>query len=712
MTNGTENAIARNEQASIDAFEQAWQNGQTPQIRDFLSPTLSGLGDASLPMSTLLELVLVDLWHRWRRARTSTGLAASSAVPSASALKNRSDALPVRPLLEDYVREFPELGSLRELPLDAVAEEYRARLRWGSGANDAEYVARFPARAEELPACLAAVRDEVYGLLSSADAGTIEFVEPLAPVAACAAPASHVASPPPRGHPSRPPASTRVPGAGAQPMVVGRYQIIGPLDEGGQACVYRAVHPELARELVIKLGRNPIQAPTMGTWCPTVQDRLLAESRILAELDDPAIARVFDAGIHEGLPYVAMEYVRGPHLRQYFEQHRPNARQSAAIIATCARGLAKAHARGITHQDLKPKNIVIDETGQPRILDFGLATFRHAWNESMAEPGTISGTPEYMPPEQAAGETSLIGPRSDVFALGGVLYFLLAGHAPFHGKDVLDSLTKARACHFDSAALRKRDIPPALVRICLRAMQADPQARYQTAEAMADDLERFLTRPKRLRRAILAAGVGGLLLAVAALAWKLSPSGRPGVPGARAAKADVSRHARQVLGRPLSQEFAITFEMLGQDGNSPTEVKLVDGQRVVCRVTPDRDCYLGIWHLGQGAGTMRGTQYPGSWSATQLFPNSHESDDRLRAGIARTIPGDFKYAHKAKLSEGAEYLYIVASTEPGRNRISPLAGAQGKSGEDQEKSRDVTIESDESPLVSEMFLSFRVMPKQ
>jgi hypothetical protein len=225
-------------------------------------------------------------------------------------------------------------------------------------------------------------------------------------------------------------------------------------------------------------------------------------------------------------------------------------------------------------------------------------------------------------------------------------------------------------------------------------MQADPQARYQTAAAMADDLERFLARPMRIRRAILAAGVAVLLLAVVAVLRMVYPS------GGAAAKADGRQLASQVLGRPLSQEFAVGFELLGQDGNSPTEVKLVDGQRVVCRVTPDRDCYLGIWHLDR-----RG-------KATLLFPNRYESDDRLRAGIARTIPGDLKYAAKAKLSEGDEYLYIVASTEPGRNKISPLADAQGKSSEDKEHSRDVTIEGDASPLVSEMLLSFHVLPKQ
>jgi hypothetical protein len=139
----------------------------------------------------------------------------------------------------------------------------------------------------------------------------------------------------------------------------------------------------------------------------------------------------------------------------------------------------------------------------------------------------------------------------------------------------------------------------------------------------------------------------------------------------------------------LSQEFAVDFKLLGQDGNSPTEVKLVDGQRIVCRVTADRDCYLGIWLLDE-----RG-------KATPLFPNRYESDDRLRAGVARSIPGDLKYAAKAKLSAGAEYLYVVATTQPGRNRLSPL-----------EQSREVTLDSDTSPLVSEMFLSFHVVPKR
>jgi tRNA A-37 threonylcarbamoyl transferase component Bud32 len=658
MTNRPENTVAQKEQASLDAFERAWQEGQAPQIRCFFSPAQGGSDGSTISPSVLLELVLVDLWHRWRRASRSTGPAALGWVPPGVAAKDPVDDLPSQPLLEDYARALPEIGSLSDLPLDAVAEEYRARVRWGSGASEGEYIARFPGHAAELPGRLAAVRNEVYTASVLAETPTGEFKEGLTPVAVSSSTADFPAA----------------------PRSIGRYQVIGTLDEGGQARVYRAVHPELARELVIKLGRDPIAAGEDG------QDRLIAESRMLAELDDPAIAKVFDAGVYEKLPYVAMEYVRGPNLRQYFDEHRPSARQSAAILAACARGVAKAHARGITHQDLKPKNIVIDERGQPRILDFGLATFRHAWSERAAESGQISGTPEYMPPEQAAGRTSLIGPRSDVFALGGVLYFLLVGHAPFQGKNVLDVLAKAQTCDFDSAAIGKRDIPPALARICLRAMQADPQARYPTAAAMAGDLERFLARPRRIRRAMLAAAAAGLLLAIGALGRMLYLSG---VSAGAGTKPDPGRHARQVLGRPLSQEFAVDFKLLGQDGNSPTEVKLADGQRIVCRVTPDRDCYLGIWLLDEQG------------KATPLFPNRYESDDRLRAGVARTIPGDLKYAAKAKLSARAEYLYVVATTQPGRNRLSPL-----------EQSRDVTLDSDTSPLASEMFLSFHVVPKR
>jgi hypothetical protein len=180
--------------------------------------------------------------------------------------------------------------------------------------------------------------------------------------------------------------------------------------------------------------------------------------------------------------------------------------------------LAVAHRRGIVHQDIKPRNILIDESGQPRLIDFGLACWRHTWS---AEPqsGSISGTPAYMAPEQARGESDRVDQRSDLFALGGVLYYLLAGKAPFSGRDLQQTLERAGRCEYDQSALGSAAVPRFLKRVCLRALAAEPAKRYATAEEFAADLERFVRRPRTLSGVAAALTAG---IALVGIGWTLS----------------------------------------------------------------------------------------------------------------------------------------------------------------------------------------------
>jgi hypothetical protein len=179
------------------------------------------------------------------------------------------------------------------------------------------------------------------------------------------------------------------------------------------------------------------------------------------------------------------------------------------------------------HQDIKPENILIDEAGEPRIIDFGLARLRHAWEADPTKPGCISGTARCMPPEQARGESDRVDQRSDVFGLGAVLYWLLTERAPFAGKDSDESLDLAGRCNFDRRALRRPGVSRRLETICLKAMSAEQTDRHATAGELSDALERFARR-SALRLPMMAAAALVFLVVASGIWWRL---GLPGLSG-------------------------------------------------------------------------------------------------------------------------------------------------------------------------------------
>lgn len=314
-----------------------------------------------------------------------------------------------------------------------------------------------------------------------------------------------------------------LPEAPSRPAMIGKYLVVGVLDSGGQSTVYRALHPTLDKELAIKLGHRPASSSF------DQRHLLVAEGKLLAQLEHPNLARVYDLDFHEDLPFLAMEYVRGPHLGNYAADSRLSPARAAAIVAEVARALAVVHRHGIVHQDLKPKNILMDEKDRPRLIDFGLARLRHAWDEGTPSPS--GGTPAYMAPEQAREEMAAVGPRSDLFSLGAVLYFLLTGHAPFEGRTVDEALRRAQRCDFDRVALRRARVPRPLEAICLRALAPRPDERFVHAEEFAAALECYLARPRLWRRVLL--GAAALLLVVVSVWWVTRPTPAPAPrPGA------------------------------------------------------------------------------------------------------------------------------------------------------------------------------------
>ncbi len=222
-----------------------------------------------------------------------------------------------------------------------------------------------------------------------------------------------------------------------EPPRIGKYQVLELLGSGGQAQVFRVVHPSLAKEYVLKLARRPMAIEDQAN-----RDALLREGRLLARCEHPNLIRVVDLDVHQGRWFVVMEYVSRLTLAQFVRQYRPEPHRAARLVLELAQAVAYLHARGITHQDIKPQNVLVDDGDRPRLIDFGLARLNHAWRDG-ADDG-IGGTTAYMSPEQANGCADLIGPRTDVFGLGSLLYHLLTGRPLYVGSSRASAIRFAR----------------------------------------------------------------------------------------------------------------------------------------------------------------------------------------------------------------------------------------------------------------------------
>jgi serine/threonine-protein kinase len=303
------------------------------------------------------------------------------------------------------------------------------------------------------------------------------------------------------------------------PQVSG-YEVEAVLGHGGMGVVYKARQRALDRWVAVKM---LLAGPLAG---PENLARFRRETSALGCLRHPNIVQVYDAGEAEGRPYFTMELIEGGSLAQKLAGTPQPTREAAALLATLAEALQVAHQSGIVHRDLKPANIMLTQEGVPKITDFGLAR-RVEGGVGLTQSGSPVGTPSYMAPEQARGQTRTIGPAVDVYALGAILYELLTGRPPFRGETPTETLLQV---------IHQEPVPPArlngkvsrdLETICLKCLEKEPQRRYASAAALADDLTRFgdgrpiQARPIRwaerswrwCRRNPTAAG---LLLAVAA----------------------------------------------------------------------------------------------------------------------------------------------------------------------------------------------------
>jgi serine/threonine protein kinase len=286
----------------------------------------------------------------------------------------------------------------------------------------------------------------------------------------------------------------------ALPFEFGRYQLLRLLGQGGMGAVYLARDRNLERDVAIKI-------PTFDHQTAEHKPRFLREARAAATLHHPNLCPVHDVGEWHGVPYMTMAYIQGRPLSDFIRPGQPlPTKQVAQIVRQLALAMAEAHNQGVVHRDLKPGNILIDVRKQPIIMDFGLARIDPRpgeWSSShpaaqdarLTQAGKILGTPLYMSPEQVRGEPSAIGPRTDIYSLGVILYELLTGRPPFRGS-LAEVLPKILDADPPSPRRFRTDIDPILSNICLRALAKKPADRFPTMQHFAQALSDYLAVEK------------------------------------------------------------------------------------------------------------------------------------------------------------------------------------------------------------------------
>jgi Tfp pilus assembly protein PilF len=413
----------------LDRFNEAWRQGKNPDPGDFL-PGPEGPGRRQ----ALLDLLLADLENRFESQQ------------------------PVR--VESYLERFEELHQDRAGLLDLLVREYQLRRRRQPELPFQEYVQRFGQLAEDLQERLSNLPTIEQPAVS---AGLT--VAPSLPQSAPLTPGSQ------SGEPAPPPS---LPG----------FKIERELGRGGMGVVYLARQVRLNRVVALKMILAGSHAGAEERL------RFLAEAEVIAAIEHPGIVRLYEFGTHEGSPWFALEYCPGGTLHRKLAGTPLPVRESASLVERIARGVQAAHDKKIIHRDLKPGNILLDAQNQPRVTDFGLAR-RVEGDSGLTQTGAVMGTPSYMPPEQAQGRKDL-GPATDVYALGAILYECLTGRPPFKASTTYETISQV----IENEPPPPHSLSPAVPRdietICLKCLQKEAPRRYASAAELADDLGRYL----------------------------------------------------------------------------------------------------------------------------------------------------------------------------------------------------------------------------
>jgi WD40 repeat protein len=361
-----------------------------------------------------------------------------------------------RPRIEDFLLDVDESRWPRLLE-ELIRVEAELRRRAGDEPAAEEYRLRFPDGLAAIDAVFAPVADEwpLRGATTTAAGSETRGADGLP------APGTHL-------------------------RYFGDYELIRELGRGGMGIVYEARQISLDRQVALKM----IRAGALAG--PEELRRFQNEAEAVAALDHPHIVPILEVGNHDGQRYFSMKLIGGPSLDKTLGKYANDPRAAARLVKTAAVAVHHAHQRGILHRDLKPANILLDDRGEPHVSDFGLAK-RVEGDSELTHSGAIMGTPAYMAPEQASGRRGAVTVASDVYGLGAILYATLTGRAPFGGDSVEEILGQVRESVPTPPSKLNPRAPRDLEIICLKCLEKDPQRRYASASALADDLGRYLS---------------------------------------------------------------------------------------------------------------------------------------------------------------------------------------------------------------------------
>jgi tetratricopeptide (TPR) repeat protein/tRNA A-37 threonylcarbamoyl transferase component Bud32 len=360
-------------------------------------------------------------------------------------------------------------AALDELHHELLKIEIGWRLQQGQRPSRAEYLLRFPSNQQLVLTVFQDIENLLFGNAEELSFATVPHQQATEVLARDASIDPSVSDN----------AMTRLP-------QLGGYRVVREIARGGMGIVYQATDTQLGRNVAIKMIRGDYVVDR------SIVERFTTEAKAVAKLDHPNIVPVYDFGEFEGQPFFAMAYVDGESLADRVLRDGPLPPATAAkMMIDIIAAVQHAHDRGIIHRDIKPQNILIQGSGKVQVTDFGLAKFQDT-NSTLTRNGQILGTPAYMPPEQAVGDSSSYGERADIYSLGATLYYLLTARPPFQAAGLNEILRQV----IDVEPIRLRQLDPSLPKdletICLKCLAKDPQLRYPTASAMGDDLKRWL----------------------------------------------------------------------------------------------------------------------------------------------------------------------------------------------------------------------------